>query len=381
MILGQSDDGATADPAIIVNTVTHGRVGTFYQVADDSPPRGQVISEWINNWYLKLVASGTPYARRPDPKDGAVHADTWVNLSWTPGDYAVSHDVYLGESFDDVNDATQDSEVFRGTQASPYLVAGFPGFPYPDGLVPGTTYYWRVDEVNEANPDSPWRGRVWSFSVPPKKAHDPFPSDESKFVDGTNLTLTWTPGFGAKLHTIYFGDDFDTVSNGTAGKPVGIASYTPDSLELDKTYYWRVDEFDGATTYTGDVWSFKTAREGGGIRGDYYNGMNFNTLVLTRTDPQIDFNWGDPGSPDPAVPVDQFSARWTGEVEAGFTETYTFYTRTDDGVRLWVNGEQLVDSWVDQGATEHSGTIDLVAGNTYSLVMEYYENGGGAVAE
>jgi len=61
------------------------------------------------------------------------------------------------------------------------------------------------------------------------------------------------------------------------------------------------------------------------VRGDYYRGMNFNNLILTRTDPQINFNWGDPGSPDPAVPVDQFSVRWTGEVEAGFTETYTFY--------------------------------------------------------
>jgi hypothetical protein len=109
--------------------------------------------------------------------------------------------------------------------------------------------------------------------------------------------------------------------------------------------------------------------------------MNFNTLVLTRIDPQINFNWGDPGSPDPLVPVDQFSARWSGEVEAAFTETYTFYTTSDDGARLWVDGKLLVDSWIDQGASEHSGTIDLVAGNTYSLKMEYYENGGGAVAE
>ena len=67
-------------------------------------------------------------------------------------------------------------------------------------------------------------------------------------------------------------------------------------------------------------------------------------------------------------------------MEAAFTETYTFYAAADDGVRLWVNGVQLVNAWVNQGTTEYSGTIDLVAGQTYSIVMEQYEDGGGATA-
>jgi len=102
---------------------------------------------------------------------------------------------------------------------------------------------------------------------------------------------------------------------------------------------------------------------------------------LTRTDPRVDFNWGDPGGPDATVGDDNFSARWTGEVEAAFTETYTFYARADDGVRLWVDGRQLVNAWIDQSATEYRGTIDLVADNTYSVVMEMYESDGDAVAE
>ena len=157
---------------------------------------------------------------------------------------------------------------------------------------------------------------------------------------------------------------------------------------------WRVDEFDIAKTHTGDVWSFKTAKIGGGVQGDYYHWSDpgfvggagnpgpvnaFTNLVLTRIDPRIDFTFTD--SPDPSVNADMFSARWTGEVEAAFTETYTFYTRIDDGARLWIDGQQLVDSWIDQGTPEYKGQIDLVAGNKYSLVMEYYENGGGAVAE
>jgi hypothetical protein len=332
---------------------------------------------------IMMGIGGFGQASRPSPADGSIYSATWVTLSWQAGDFAVSHDVYLGESFDDVNDATHDSETFRGNQAlnSLYYVAGFPGYAYPDGLVPGTTYYWRIDEVNAPPDETVYKGPVWSFTVPPKKAYSPAPPNTALFIDPAAVTLSWTAGFGAKLHTVYFGDDYDTIANATGGLQQGPVSYNPGPLELDKTYYWRVDEFDGAATYTGDVWSFRTAKEGGGVKAQYYNGMNFENLVVTRIDPQINFNWGDPGSPDPKVGNDQFSARWTGEVEAAFTETYTFYPSADDGVRLWVNGVQLVNAWIDQGTTEYSGKIDLVAGNTYSLIMEYYENGGGAVAQ
>ncbi len=384
LIMAQNATGTRADPVIVVNTVTGGRLGIFYQTAgQDNDPRGKVISEWINNWYLPNIGGkgGNPLARRPDPKDGALHSDTWITMSWTPGFYAVSHDIYLGDNFDDVNNATKDSAVFRGNQASTYFVAGFPGFPYPDGLVPGTTYYWRIDEVNDANPESPWKGNIWSFSIPPKKAYNPVPADNAKFIDSKDLTLRWTGGFGSKLHTVYFGDDYDTVNNAAGGLPQGTTTYKPaGTLQPNKTYYWRVDEFDAVATYKGDVWNFTVAKTGGGIRGDYYKGMNFESFVLTRIDPQIDFSWGG-GEPDPKVGADNFSVRWTGEVEAAFTETYTFYPSADDGVRLWVDGKRLVNAWIDQGTTEYRGTIDLVAGNTYSLVMEYYENGGGAVAQ
>ena len=379
LILAQSADGATVHPAIMHNTVTGGRLGIFFQWSDDNQLRGEVISEWINNWFLVNVAKGNPLAARPSPEDGAIHADTWASMSWSPGVFAVSHDIYFGDNFDDVNNGTGDT--FQGNQGLSYFVAGFPGFAYPDGLVPGTTYYWRIDEVNDADPNSPWKGKVWSFRVPAKKAYEPVPGNGSKFVSSENLILNWTAGFGAKLHTVYFGDDYDTVANATGGAVQGVTSFNPGVLEPAKTYFWRIDEFDILETHTGDVWSFTITKTGGGIRGDYYKGMNFENLVLTRTDTQINFNWGDPGGPDPVVGNDSFSARWTGEVEAAFTETYTFYTNTDDGTRLWVDGQQLVDSWVDQGTTERSGKIDLVAGNTYNLIMEYYENGGGAVAE
>jgi hypothetical protein len=191
----------------------------------------------------------------PKPANGSLYSDTWVNLNWRPGPFAVSHDVYIGENFEDVNNGTGDT--FRGNSSMPYFVVGFPGYPYPDGLIPGTTYYWRIDEVNEADPNSPWKGNVWSFTVPPKTAYDPVPADGAEFV-GLDTVLNWTAGFGGKLHTIYIGTDFDDVKDASEGISQGPTKYTPDQLEPGKVYYWRVDEYDGYATYKGDVWSFTT---------------------------------------------------------------------------------------------------------------------------
>ena len=196
-----------------------------------------------------------PKASGPNPADGAMHMDTWVTLSWKAGDYAVSHDVYLGDNFDEVNDGLGDT--FRGNQATEFYVAGFPGFAYPEGLVPGTTYYWRIDEVNAPPDEAVYKGDVWSFSIPPRKAYAPDPADGADSV-AVNAQLTWTPGLGAKLHTVFFGEDFDTVANATVGMPAGAATYNPGPLKEAKIYYWRVDEFDAITTYKGDVWSFTT---------------------------------------------------------------------------------------------------------------------------
>jgi len=204
-----------------------------------------------------MAGEGYPFAFSPEPADGAFHEDTWVTLNWSAGDFVVSHDVYLGDDFSNVEQATRDSDEFRSNQVTTFYIAGFPGFAYPDGLVPGTTYYWRIDEVNESDPNSPWKGPVWSFSIPPKTAYNPDPADGDGITE-TSVTLSWTAGFGAKLHTIYFGDVFETVANVTVGTPVGTTTYNPGPLEAEKVYYWRVDEFDGLGTYKGQVWAFTT---------------------------------------------------------------------------------------------------------------------------
>ncbi|MEJ2704562.1 MAG: hypothetical protein P8Z79_19180, partial [Sedimentisphaerales bacterium] len=202
-----------------------------------------------------MASTGWAGVSKPTPSEGAVIEDTWVNLSWLPGQDAASFDVYFGDDFDSVNEGT--GETPRGTTTAPYFVVGFPGFPYPDGLVPGTTYYWRVDEL-KSDGVTLHKGTVWSFSVAARIATNPDPADGAGLLDPEAVILNWTPGFGAKLHTVYIGDDYDQVSNAAGGSPQGSTTFKPASLESEKVYYWRVDEFDGATTYEGDIWSFTT---------------------------------------------------------------------------------------------------------------------------
>jgi hypothetical protein len=204
---------------------------------------------------IKKLMAG-PRAYDPIPADGALYEDTWVSLGWSPGDSAVSHDVYFGDNFNNVNEGTEGT--FQGNQTITYFVVGFPGSPRPDGLVPGTTYYWRIDEV-EADGTTIHKGDIWSFTIPTKKTYNPNPADGATFID-LNVVLIWTAGFEAKLHTVYFGDNFDDVNNAAGGLPQGPATYTPGPLKLAKTYYWRVDEFDAIATYKGEVWSFTTRR-------------------------------------------------------------------------------------------------------------------------
>ncbi|HCN75989.1 MAG TPA: hypothetical protein DIT13_02195, partial [Verrucomicrobiales bacterium] len=116
-----------------------------------------------------------------------------------------------------------------------------------------------------------------------------------------------------------------------------------------------------------------------GLRGEYYTGRNFETLTLVRYDTAVNFDWGN-GSPHASLPSDNFSARWTGHVVPSVTGSYIFRTTSDDGVRLWVNGVLVIDQWKDQGPTSYAATVALTAGQPVSVRMDYYENGGGAVA-
>jgi hypothetical protein len=307
-------------------------------------------------------------ASHPKPGNGTEIETTATTLLWLPGAYAVSNDVYFGTTLEDVNNGAGDT--FKGNQTEAQFTV--------TGLAWGTTYYWRIDGVNPADPHSPWKGDVWSFLLRPPTAWNPNPSDGGKWVD-PNDSLSWSPGSHAVWHHVYFGDDFDTVNNAIGAPPQTQTTYDPaGALEFEKVYYWRVDEFDGSTTHKGNVWRFTSRRSDSGVKGQYYKD-DFKTLVLTRKDPGINFNWGS-GTPDSKVPADNFSARWAGQLEVPFTSAWTFTANCDDWVRLWVDGQLLFDKWGQQGGVEWIGTINLVEGQKYGIVMEYYENTGDARA-
>jgi len=126
----------------------------------------------------------------------------------------------------------------------------------------------------------------------------------------------------------------------------------------------------------------QTALAEPGLFGEYFDGTNLSDLVFTRIDTTVNFAWGD-GSPDARLGADTFSVRWTGTVEPAYSEVYTFITRCDDGVRLWIDDQLVINNWTDHSPTVDSYMTDaaLVAAQQYTIKMEYYEQGGGAVAQ
>ncbi len=117
-----------------------------------------------------------------------------------------------------------------------------------------------------------------------------------------------------------------------------------------------------------------------GLTATYFDNKDFTGTTTGKINPQVNFDWG-AGAPNSGFGADQFSVRWTGHVLADKNEMYTFHTQNDDGIRLWVNGVQLINSWTDSGVVERSGTIALQAGQQYDIKMEYYDNTGSSLAK
>ncbi|NQZ02701.1 MAG: hypothetical protein HRT45_18720 [Bdellovibrionales bacterium] len=120
---------------------------------------------------------------------------------------------------------------------------------------------------------------------------------------------------------------------------------------------------------------------GTGLRGSYFAGQTLDPAQLQgqRTDSVVKYNW-DRGAAPLGV-GDNFSVRFEGELEAQYTETYTFCMRSDDGIRLYVDSTPVVLNWTLHAPREDCGTIDLVAGEKYPVLIEFFENGGHAVVE
>jgi hypothetical protein len=180
------------------------------------------------------------------------------------------------------------------------------------------------------------------------------------------LTTTWSRVSGP-----------GTVTFGNAS-----ARSTTASFSAAGTYVLRLSASDTALTSTDDVTITVNASSstGTGLTGRYYNGINFNTLVFTRVDPTVNFTWGN-NSPGTGVPVDGFSIRWTGQLAPTVSGTYTFSTSSNDGVRVFLNNQLIINNWTVHGTTTNtSAGITLQAGVRYPITMEYFENAGWGVS-
>ncbi|SFW79785.1 PA14 domain-containing protein [Chitinophaga sancti] len=163
--------------------------------------------------------------------------------------------------------------------------------------------------------------------------------------------------------------------NVLSGKVISIEN---ESTAAEARLVQRADT--GQLSSRWQLYKGATVGNGNGLTGNYYNGMNFDTLKFSRIDPTINFDWGE-GAAAPGLTIDHTSIRWTGKIEPRYTGTYTFYITSDNGRRLWINNQLVIDKWINDWDIEYSGTIALTAGQQYDFKMEYFEDYGGANAK
>lgn len=208
----------------------------------------------------------------------------------------------------------------------------------------------------------------------------------------TTINLATSP---ANLGVILDGQPVQTPFSFTSVQGVTRTLEAPGFQKIGNTFYvfseWseegaeRMFHFDTPETETTFTASFDTspAGNGDGLAASYFTNQDKTFMgepTLQRVDSTINFNWGG-GSPAPQISADTFTARWTGHIKPMVSGTHTFYLTGDDGVRMWINDELLINGWVDQGATTYEADIDLDNTHQYSIKVEFYENGGDATID
>ena len=236
-------------------------------------------------------------------------------------------------------------------------------------------------------------GKMLVYGLLPQTPPPP-PTNLSALAGSGYAVLNWTSTPRAASYSVKrsltSGGPYTAIASGGT-----VASYTDNGLANGVTYYYIVTAVNanGESAVSNQASAMPTAASSGpgtGLTGQYYNdppamayppNPGFTALALTRNDATVNFDWGT-GSPDPTVTADNFTVRWTGQVLAPVTGNYTFATVSDDGVRLWIGGNQVISDWTDHAATTDSSTpIALTAGQKYDVKMEYYERGGYASAK
>lgn len=238
------------------------------------------------------------------------------------------------------------------------------------GLLPDTTYTYRVYAKDAAGNTSAASSAATAITS------DTTPPSAPTALDGiaqsaTQLLLSWasaSDNVGVAGYRIS--------RDGTQIAQISEHSFVDSALTASSTYTYSVIAVDasgniGAPATTSVTTLSSTAVAGAGFAASYFNNTTLSgPAVLSRLDPTINFNWGQ-GSPGPGVNSDKFSVRWTGRLTPPRSGTYTFYTDTDDGVKVWINNTLLINKW--SSGSSSSATYSLTAGSQYDIKVEYYD--------
>ncbi|MFC5683088.1 RICIN domain-containing protein [Flavobacterium sp. MAHUQ-51] len=149
------------------------------------------------------------------------------------------------------------------------------------------------------------------------------------------------------------------VNNNLSEPGTNIQQWTDNGNNAQR---WKLDLMPDVNSIIGN---------GTGLLGNYFNGINFEKPVLERVDAKIDFEWG-MSSPNANVNSNQFSVRWTGKIKPKYSGEHVFYVTSDNGRRLWINNQLIIDKWNNR-IGEYKGEIILKAGEDYDIKLEYYE--------
>jgi PA14 domain len=192
-------------------------------------------------------------------------------------------------------------------------------------------------------------------------------------------------GAGGGVSRINTDGTFTQIANAPQPPKPGVDSrgFSFAAITPDGQYVLQGSNLWGNTNAGGIVVAARlSAGNGNGLYADYFANVALSgSPAKHRIDTTIDFSWA-AGTPDPAIPAGGYSARWTGQVQPYSTETYTFEVESSDGARLYVNGQLIIDSWVNQNpALKKTGTFAGTAGQKYDIDLQYYESTGAAVAK
>jgi hypothetical protein len=378
---------------------------------------GGVNKQWtagVNNTVWALAVSGnsvyaggdfTTVKSQPRTHIAKIDASTGApDPNWTPSADQISPNKYgsvRALAFPADNSRLYVGGYFQSIsgQQTGNLVALDPNTGALDGG-------FRPNESNGIQCVAVSNGRVFVGSGDPLEGIEAF--------DASSGQLAWRLGYGTHTppegdvqaidvsddgSTVYAGGHFNRMSEYARHRLVAVNAATGT---IDPQWYpdvaggnlgvWAVESY-GPYVYAGGDFTAVAGRQQArfaqftdgpdrpvmGLTGQYFDNRDFTGTTVTRTDTTVNYDWTS-FSPQGIGP-DTWSARWTGQVKPANSETYTFYTTSDDGVRLWVDNRLIVDNWTDHAPTENRGTITLTAGQLYDVRMEYYENGGGAVAK